>query len=575
MVIKLLESGVFMQNIKENHGARQSTTLNDGDPTSEEDNDVEVGYLAKNGAINLAANISDRKLFPVDFGHAKLKAVDRGYLNLENVARDTDGNFQNLSDEGAVGGEVFILSVCPQCGSQGGLVGIMELCVNCTNKLLLVVVERNEKFRCSYCNHVLIDSYKPNCGHRICGKCLEVMFIEYESNSVTCPGGNNSCDVLVKNSTKIQKDFLVDKEIVEEIITCPLECTSRFMLKETKIHFENCPYRYVLCDMCKQAILNFDKLNEHKKFECDERYMKCPFNNCVHEVKRSGIMRHILGSENDISEMLKMKVFFIEENRKLSIRIDALENGLEIPMLKKKECEDATKNLQETTKNTCVEHLNAKKSRKDKQDKFVNRIKRLNNDEQARTQCSNTINFSQELSKLNTIYKTLLINVENFKSNVDEHVAISYDGVMIWNIDNYSDRKSSEVRGGIESYSKGPFYTDNAGYCLYARVYLDGYGDCKGTHMSVFVEVKSHEYDNILDWPFPGKLQVTLIDQDSHEHDYSDALIESDCGKSYKALNEDSKFTCGRVEFCSHKFVESCTYLKNNHIYLKISAIIS
>ena len=58
-----------------------------------------------------------------------------------------------------------------------------------------------------------------------------------------------------------------------------------------------------------------------------------------------------------------------------------------------------------------------------------------------------------------------------------------------------------------------PFYTHKNGYKLKLKLYPNGYGAGKGTHVSVFMVIMRGEYDAILTWPFNWKYKFTLLDQ--------------------------------------------------------------
>ena len=51
-----------------------------------------------------------------------------------------------------------------------------------------------------------------------------------------------------------------------------------------------------------------------------------------------------------------------------------------------------------------------------------------------------------------------------------------------------------------------PFYTDRYGYKMCGRVYLNGDGMGKGTHLSLFFVLMRGEYDALLEWPFRQKV---------------------------------------------------------------------
>ena len=65
----------------------------------------------------------------------------------------------------------------------------------------------------------------------------------------------------------------------------------------------------------------------------------------------------------------------------------------------------------------------------------------------------------------------------------------SYDGMLIWKISDYARRKKDAMFGRTLSLFSQPFYTDRYGYKLCARVYLNGDGMGKSTHMSLYIVV--------------------------------------------------------------------------------------
>ena len=65
----------------------------------------------------------------------------------------------------------------------------------------------------------------------------------------------------------------------------------------------------------------------------------------------------------------------------------------------------------------------------------------------------------------------------------------SYDGTLVWKIRDYERRKRDAVNGRTLSLYSQPFYTGRFGYKMCARVYLNGDGMGKTTHMSLFFVV--------------------------------------------------------------------------------------
>ena len=85
---------------------------------------------------------------------------------------------------------------------------------------------------------------------------------------------------------------------------------------------------------------------------------------------------------------------------------------------------------------------------------------------------------------------------------VSEHEVLPIQITMI----NFEEHKIYNK----EWYSS-PFYTYPQGYKMCLRVDANGYGIGKGTHISVFVHLMRREFDDKLDWPFQGRVTVTVL----------------------------------------------------------------
>lgn len=82
----------------------------------------------------------------------------------------------------------------------------------------------------------------------------------------------------------------------------------------------------------------------------------------------------------------------------------------------------------------------------------------------------------------------------------------SYSGTLIWKIRDYQRRKQEALAAKTLSLYSQPFYTGYFGYKMCARVYLNGDGMGKGSHLSLFFVVMRGEYDALLPWPFKQKV---------------------------------------------------------------------
>jgi TNF receptor-associated factor 3 len=94
----------------------------------------------------------------------------------------------------------------------------------------------------------------------------------------------------------------------------------------------------------------------------------------------------------------------------------------------------------------------------------------------------------------------------------------TFNGILLWRIDDFARRRREAVDGVTLSLYSTPFYTSRHGYKMCARVYLNGDGLGKGTHLSFFFVIMRGPFDALLTWPFKQKVMLTLINQVGKKH---------------------------------------------------------
>ncbi|XP_030142495.4 TNF receptor-associated factor 1 isoform X1 [Taeniopygia guttata] len=115
--------------------------------------------------------------------------------------------------------------------------------------------------------------------------------------------------------------------------------------------------------------------------------------------------------------------------------------------------------------------------------------------------------LTQKDAGLSSLHKSLLFSEQ-----------ASYDGIFLWKITEVARKLQDSVTGRTVSLYSPAFYTAKYGYKVCLRVYLNGDGTGKGTHMSLFFVVMKGDYDALLPWPFRHKVTFMLLDQNNREH---------------------------------------------------------
>lgn len=123
----------------------------------------------------------------------------------------------------------------------------------------------------------------------------------------------------------------------------------------------------------------------------------------------------------------------------------------------------------------------------------------------------------------------------------------------------------------ISIYSS-PFYTSRHGYKMCGRVYPNGDGMGKNSHLSLFFVVMRGEYDALLSWPFRQRVTFSLINLNGGEH-VSDSFRPDPNSTSFKRPTTNMNIASGCPLFLRLDLLldPSNGYLKDDTLFIKIS----
>lgn len=145
----------------------------------------------------------------------------------------------------------------------------------------------------------------------------------------------------------------------------------------------------------------------------------------------------------------------------------------------------------------------------------------------------------------------------------------SFDGVFIWKITDFSRRRNEAITGKQVSIYSPCFYTSRHGYKMCVRIYLNGDGIGKGTHISMFFVVMRGEYDALLRWPFRQKVTFMLLDQNNLEH-VIDAFRPDRNSSSFQRPTRESNIASGCPTFCPLSELSKHTYVRDDAMFIKV-----
>jgi regulator of replication initiation timing len=149
------------------------------------------------------------------------------------------------------------------------------------------------------------------------------------------------------------------------------------------------------------------------------------------------------------------------------------------------------------------------------------------------------------------------------------------NGVFIWKIPDIRRRYRDAVdRKTISLYSP-PFYTSPHGYRMCIRVYLNGDGLGKGTHISVFFVLMKSEHDCLLSWPFKQSVRFTLINQVNQASSISEAFAPDLSSPSFQQPTGEMNVASGFPKFVRQSILQNEEFTQGNSIYIKAQVEVS
>ena len=130
-------------------------------------------------------------------------------------------------------------------------------------------------------------------------------------------------------------------------------------------------------------------------------------------------------------------------------------------------------------------------------------------------------------------------------------------------------RRRQEARTGktVSLYS-APFYTSRHGYMACLRLYMNGDGAGKGTHLSFFITLMRGEYNALLPWPFRQAVTLTLVDQNK-QRDIVQSFRPEPTSSSFQRPRNEMNIASGCPMFASVSVLDNSSYVKDDTMFLK------
>ena len=114
---------------------------------------------------------------------------------------------------------------------------------------------------------------------------------------------------------------------------------------------------------------------------------------------------------------------------------------------------------------------------------------------------------------MNDRSQDLIMSVADMDLKIQLQENKTLKGELIWKIDKVDFQMAQARSGKVVALHSAPCYTKQYEYKYGTRLYLQGDGMGRSTHISIFFVVMKSEYDQLLTWPMQKRITFELINQ--------------------------------------------------------------
>ena len=159
----------------------------------------------------------------------------------------------------------------------------------------------------------------------------------------------------------------------------------------------------------------------------------------------------------------------------------------------------------------------------------------------------------------------LQTEIDSIKQTLTESTGLSTnDGSFIWKISNVGEKIQNALNDRQTSIYSPPFFSSPTGYKMCMRLYLNGDGNARRTHMSLFFVLMRGDYDAILPWPFQHKINFCLYDQTGNRRHILDSFRPDFKSNSFQRPRSNMNIASGIP-----KFFPTMMFQQENNSYIR------
>ncbi|XP_051893410.1 TNF receptor-associated factor 2-like isoform X2 [Pristis pectinata] len=425
---------------------------------------------------------------------------------------------------------------------------------------------------------------------------------EYEANHEgRCEFVLMPCEACSKKVRQVDLPRHLERECPERNLNCKF-CKMSFHHKDIKAHDEICSKYPLMCEWCGKKKIPREKYADHIR-SCGKVKLLCRFNQigCEMAVEKEKLieheslcmvehlrlmLQHVMGMKSTIESLqpqnlqqgnikvnqLLTSIQQIEESIRPFCSLPLSQQGISSPGVLGKPCAsekledvqkrcDALKHKAETFENiVCV--LNREVERAS--------VSMAAYEQQHKLDQEKIEDLQMKVRQMEHAAALKDLAIAELELKLQALEFSTYNGIFIWKIADFSRRRQDAKSQRSPAIFSPAFYTSKYGYKMCMRIYLNGDGVGRGSHLSLFFVIMKGNYDGLLRWPFRQKVTLMLLDQTNREH-IIDAFRPDVSSSSFQRPVSEMNIASGCPLFCAlTKLDGKNNYVCDDSIFIKV-----
>ena len=178
-------------------------------------------------------------------------------------------------------------------------------------------------------------------------------------------------------------------------------------------------------------------------------------------------------------------------------------------------------------------------------------------------------NLKSKIGKMQDKNQDLTKSVADMDLKVQLQENKTLNGELIWKIDKIDFRMNQARSGEAVVLHSAPCYTKQYEYKYCTRLYLQGDGMGRSTHVSLFFVVMKSEYDQLLTWPMQKRITFELINPVNEAESVSERFVSDTRSPTFQRPTRNMNIASGCPMFISIERFLTGGFILDNSAYIR------